>query len=155
MATEADLPDEQDNKVIVLLHPNCSVTTDDLLALLSASGIDPAPVTIVEPADVGECGDIDCTPVIIPLDDGICNDPELETVARQCGAAGGRVTVLFSPDCTFQGLHPIADKYGTQCDWSAVRLKTCISGDVEIPHDATATPTAWSEASEVKCGRKR
>lgn len=155
MATEGDFLNERNVRVIVLLHPSCSVTRDELLALLSEMGIDSAQVTIIEPADIGECGDIDGTPVIIPLDDGNCSAPELEAVARQCGAAGGRVTVLFSPDCAFEGLHPIADKYGSQCDWSAVRLKGCISGDDDNPRGATGAPTTWSEASEVKCGSKR
>jgi hypothetical protein len=151
MATDYEVILGNDGKVIVVLHPACKITRDDILALLGEMGIDSAKVSFVEPDGLAGCGELDGSPVIIPIDNGTCELPELEGVGRQCGTAGGRVIVLFGPDCSYDGLHPIADKYGTQCDWSADRLKGCISGGVDAPRGADGTPADRPTPHEVKC----
>ena len=145
----------KDKRVVVVLHRTCRIAKEDILALLAETGIDPSDVTFVEPENIADSGELDGTPVIIPIDDGTCELAELEGVGRYCGTSGGRVIVLFGPDCHYDGLHPIADKDGTQCDWSAAHLKGCIAGDEDSPQGPAGTPVDWSAASEVKCRSKR
>lgn len=151
MATDFEVIPGQDGAVVVVLHPACNIAKEDILALLAEMGIEPAKVSFVQHEEIAECGDLDDTPVIIPVDNGTCELPELEAVGRQCGTAGGRVIVLFGPECGYDGLHPVADKYGTQCDWSAERLKGCVSGGADAPRDSGGAPADRPEAHEVKC----
>ncbi len=140
-------------RLLVVLHRACQITKGEILALLAEAGIDPATVTFVEPEGVAECGDLGDAAVIIPLDDVACDKPELESVGRQCGTAGARVVVLFGPACSFKGLHPIADRYGTQCDWSAERLNGWIGGEEDVPRDPTGNSAKRPAAREVVCRR--
>ncbi len=151
MANEYELIPGKDGVIVVVLHPACKISKEDILALLAEMRIDPANVRFVEPEGVPGCGDLDGTPVVIPVDDGTCDLPEIVGVGRQCGTSGGRVVVLFGPECGYQGLHPVADKYGTQCDWSADRLKGCVSGGADAPRDSGGAPADRSEPHEVKC----
>lgn len=151
MAEEYNVTLGNDGKVVVMLSPACKVGKEEILALLRELGWDASNVVFVEPDQVGECGDLKKVPVIIPIDEAICDLPELNEAGRQCGNAGGHLIVLFGPGYSYEGLHPIADKYGTQCGWSADQLKDCISGEANPPRDAAGAPAERSEAREVKC----
>ena len=155
MAADYEVIPGKDGVVIVVLHRACKIAREDILALLSEAGIDPAKVKFVEPEDVPDCDGLEGATVIIPVDDDTCELPELEDVGRQCGTAGGGVVVLFGPDCGYEGLHPIADKYGTQCDWSPDGLKDSISDGADAPRDSSGRPAERPDAHEVKCGNKR
>jgi hypothetical protein len=153
MATGYDVFTVKSGRIVVVLHPTCTISKQDILALLVEGGFDQSVVTFVEPANIIECGDLSGVPVIVPLDDAICDLPELESIGRQCGAADARVVILFGPECSYEGLHPIAEKYGTQCDWSADRIKGCVEGESEAPRDAAGERAQRSEAREVVCRR--
>jgi len=153
MSSDYQVATTQEGRIIVLLHPDCEIGRDEVLALLRELGVDASTVTFVEPDRIADCGDLEGAPVIIPIDNGSCDIPELENAARYCGDAGGRVAVLFGSGYSYEGLHPIADKYGTQCGWSIDQLRDCVFGDVDAPRDATGRPADRSEAREVKCRR--
>lgn len=152
MATEYQLRIDN-GQVVVVLDQHCQISRDELLALLAEAGINPDDVIFVEPDALAELGDLAGVPVIIPVDDDTCELPQIETAGRQGGTSGGRVVVLFGPDCQFEGLHPVAANYGTQCHWSPEAVRGCVSGDADQPRDATGKPAEWAGAQEVKCRR--
>ena len=153
MATGYEVLEGKCGRVLVVLHRNCRITKAEILALLTEAGVDPATVTFVEPEGIAKCGDLSDATAIIPLDDAVCDEPELESVGRHCGTAGAEVVVLFGPDCNYKGLHPIAAGYGTQCDWSAERLKGCVAGEGDAPRDPAGKLTERPAPREVKCGK--
>lgn len=143
----------KNGRIVVVLYPTCTISKADIMALLAEGGLDLTIVEFVEPDNIADCGDLGGTSVIIPLDDAICDRPELESVGRLCGTAGARVVILFGSECSYDGLHPVADKYGTQCDWSADRLKGCVEGKADAPRDPGGKLAERSEAREVICRR--
>lgn len=153
MADEYSVTMRDDGQVLVLLDAGCKIDRAEILALLQELGLDPSKVTFLEPDKVGECTDLKGAPVIIPIDEETCDLAELDNAGRHCGQAGGRVIVLFGPGYSYDGLHPTAEKYGTQCGWSSDQLRDCISGEVDTPRDGAGAPVDRAEAREVKCKR--
>jgi hypothetical protein len=70
-------------RVIVVIHPECTIDRDSILALLIEAGFDPASVSFLSPDEaasevaIGE----ECT--IIPVDGNVTGAPELDEAARQ------------------------------------------------------------------------
>lgn len=152
MADGYDVTAGKDGRIFVVLHPGCKIDKDEILALLRELGIDVTLVSFLHPDEVGECPDIGNAAVIIPIDEGTCDLPELDEAGRYCGQAGGRVVVLFGEAFPYEGLHPIAEKYGTQCGWSSDQLGSCISTDqVDSPRSASGSPVTRPGAGQVKC----
>ena len=143
-----------DGRVLVILHPTCSISREAILALLAELGVDAASVVFLFPEEAANCTGIDGVPVVIPIDEATYNAPELDTAGRQCGQAGGRVVILFGEAFSYDGLHPVADKYGTQCGWSAEQLGACVkSPDLDYPRGSGGTPVARSKPKQVNCSR--
>lgn len=139
-------------RVLVILHPTCAITKEAILALMAEFGIDEAAVVFLLPEEAANCGDIEDVAVVIPIDQANCDAPELEVAGRQCGQAGGRVVILFGEDFPFEGLHPVAEKFGTQCGWSADRLEACLtSPDLAPPRSSGGAPVARPLSEQVKC----
>lgn len=151
MANEYEVTVGNDGKVVVVLSPACKVGKEEILALLRELGLDASNVVFVEPDQVGECGDLHGTPVIIPVDEATCDLPELGDAGRHCGSVGGRVIVLCGPGYSYEGLHPIADKYGTQCGWAADQLTVRISGETDEPCSPSGARKKRSDAGQVVC----
>lgn len=142
----------RDGRVFVILHPACTASKDDILKLLEDAGIDREQVTFVEPEDARDLTQLEEATVLIPLNGKTCDLSELEDVGRQCGQAGGRVIVIFEDGFAYRDLHPIADKYGTQCSWSGEDLERCVSGkDPDKPSDSEGKPVSRSGAKQVDC----
>lgn len=153
MATGYGVLAGNNGRIVVVLSRACTLTKAEILALLADAGLDPTIISFVEPGDIAKWGELDGTSVVMPLDDNICDAPEFESLGRQCAAAGARVIILFGPECHYDGLHPVADKYGTQCDWSAESLKGCVGGATDAPRDPVGKPAERPEAREVICRR--
>jgi hypothetical protein len=138
-------------RVLVVLHHACTVSREAILALLAELGIEESAVVFVLPEDaVKHCADD--VPVVIPIDQDSCDAPELETAGRQCGQAGGRIVVLFGDTFSHEGLHPIAEKYGAQCGWSAEQLKDCLNDPVAAqPRNSGGQPVSRPKSEQVKC----
>jgi hypothetical protein len=143
----------KDGRVLVVLHPTCAITREAILALLAEMGVDGAAVIFLLPEEVaGYCIDIGDVPVVIPVDQASCEAPELDAAGRQCAQAGGRVIVLFGDDFAYEGLHPIAEKYGTQCGWSAPQLEDCANRPKSaLPLSSGGTPIARPQPKQVEC----
>lgn len=141
-----------DGRVFVLLHADCRISKKRILALLQEAGIEETDVTFLALAEIDECPDLGHAVVLIPIDAAVCHSPELEDAGRHCGQAGGRVVVLFDSDFPYEGLHPLAEKYGTQCGWSASQLGPCLLGSEPTePRTATGKPAIRPRAGPVKC----
>lgn len=138
-------------RVFVLLHRGCKIAQDKILALLQELGVDASQVTFVEPDQLSDNASLEQACLIIPIDQEPCDLPEVDNAGRTCGQAGGRVVVLFGPDYSHDGLHPIAEKYGTQCGWSADQLKDCIIGGADAPRTASGAPAKRSRVGQVNC----
>ena len=153
MAEGLEIKKLKDGRVLVLLHPLCAITKEAILALLAELGIDPAIVIFLLPSEAAEqCTDIDDVPVIVPIDSACHDAPELVIAGRQFGQAGGCVVILSGDGFSYQGLHPVAEGYGTQCGWSAEALKSCIDGlGSAAPRDSDGRLIARSESIQVKC----
>lgn len=151
MANDYTVTKAADGALIVVLHSECKISRDEILALLRELGLDTTNVTFVDPDQVAQCDGLESTPVIIPVDEATCDLPALDQAGRHCGQAGGRVIVLFGPDYPYNDLHPIADKYGTQCGWSPDQLKVRISGETDEPLSGSGAPVDRPVGREVKC----
>lgn len=153
MAYGFEIREMKDGRVLVILHPACAITKEAILALLAEMGIDEAAVIFLLPEEVVEhCTDMGDVPVVIPVDQASCDAPELDAAGRQCGQAGGRVIVLFGDDFAYGGLHPIAEKYGTQCGWSAGQLKDCAKDPKSAaPRASGGTIVNRPTSNQVKC----
>ena len=139
-------------RVIVILHVGCKASKDDILNLLNAVGIDPEMVTFVEPEAPLNPEDLGDSTVLIPINEETCDAPALANVGLQCGQAGNQVIVILEPGFAFSGLNPIAEKYGTQCGWSADDLRRCVSKtEPGEPTDSSGTPVARASAKQVDC----
>jgi len=153
MPKSFELRSGEGGRVIVILHPACAISREAILALLAQLDIEPSSVVFVLSEEAEALGDLQGVPVIFPIDQPICDTPELDLAGRQCAQAGARVIVLLGEDLAYEGLHPIAEKYGTQCGWAADQLDTCLSS-----HSAPAPPksssgvlVARSKSQQVKC----
>ncbi len=152
MPDDFEIPRTGDGRVLVILHPACAISKEAILALLAELDVDEAAVVFLLPEEVANCTGIDDVPVVIPIDQASCDAPELDTAGRQCGQAGGRVIILFGEAFPYEGLHPIAEKYGTQCGWSAGQLDACVkSPDLAPPCSSGGTLLTRPKSSQVKC----
>lgn len=143
---------EKDGRIFVVLAPACQIEKGKILDLLSEFGIDVSAVTFLSPDEVENCSDFEDAPVIFPLDQWTCDLPELDAAGRYCGQVGGRVIVLFDDGFPYAGLHPIAEKYGTQCGWSVDELAPRIlNSEADDPSSGSGTPVARPKAGQVKC----
>ncbi|MGV1683745.1 hypothetical protein [Sphingopyxis sp. NJF-3] len=141
-----------DGRIFVILHVSCTASRDDILKLLEVAGIERDKVTFLETDDARDFTELDDAVVLIPINGETCDVPELEDVGRQCGQAGGRVVVIFEEGFAFSDLHPIAEKYGTQCSWSGEDLGQCVSGkDPERASDSEGNPVPRSGVKQVNC----
>ncbi|HEX8578255.1 MAG TPA: hypothetical protein VF655_01510 [Allosphingosinicella sp.] len=140
-----------DGCAVVLLHAGCKIGREEILALLEEAGFDPSKVIFLEAAEKPDCSDLGAAPVIIPVDDESGDLPELDYAGR----CSGHVVVLLGPDCSFEGLHPLAQKYGTQCGWSADQLRACVSSTAEPPQDASGAALQWDDPKPVICKRAK
>ena len=152
MAEGFEALETQDGRVVVVIHPGCTASQEEILDLLEQAGIDRSNVTFVGPEEVLEWSGLEAATIIIPLNAESCDAPELENAGRHCGQAGGNVVVIIEGSFGYPGLHPIAEKYGTQCSWSADDLKRCISteGPTE-PSDSEGRPVSRSGGKQVNC----
>ena len=88
----------------------------------------------------------------MPIDQACYDAPEIDAAGRQCGQAGGRVIVLFGEAFPYEGLHPVAEKYGTQCGWSSDQLDALIKNpDLTPPRGGDGTPVTRPKSEQVKC----
>lgn len=143
----------EDGRVIVLTRPDSTPAEDDIVALLIECDIDPETVTFVDPCDLEDLDDLEGVPVIVAIDQSTCEAPELEEGARHCAQAGGSVIVVFGDGFQFDGLHPIAADYGTQCGWSPEQLGPRLKADSDCaPLTPSGDPVDRSAARPVKCG---
>ena len=154
MADEHMIVRNADGSVMVILHPACGVSREAILELLLEAGVKASAVTFIEPAqaqDVEAGEGPDC--IIIPVDQSVSDAPELDEATRRCSQGGGSVVVVFGEGFSPTGLHPIAEKYGTQCGWSARELAPRISGSPHDggPLDASGKSVSRSTTSQVKC----
>ena len=151
MAVDYDVTQGPGGRLFVLLHRGCKVSREEILALLEEAGFDPSKVTFLEVSEDLDCSGFGAASVIIPVDDESGDLPELD----QAGRCSGHVVVLLGPGCSFEGLHPLADKYGRQCGWTPEQLRDCLSSEGDFVRDATGAPADRPKVFEVKCRRKR
>lgn len=151
MSNDLKIRAAEDGRVVVIVHRSCAISKEAILALLAEAGIDVAAVVFLFPEDVANFEGLNEVPVLIPIDQASCNAPELDTAGRQCGQAGGRVVIVFGEGFSFAGLHPVAEKYGTQCGWSASQLNVCINSPDLAPVSSGGSPVPRPKPEQVKC----
>ncbi|MBZ9649746.1 hypothetical protein K9B33_19595 [Sphingobium sp. 3R8] len=152
VAQEFEIVKRFDGRIFVVLHTACTIDQSKILELLRDAGADLSVVVFIKPEDVQDTSYLDGSSVIIPLDEATCALPELEVAARQCNQSGGDIVVVFGEGFPYSDLHPIAEKYGTQCGWSADLLRIRIAGGGgDDPRDASGVPVDRPEAGQVKC----
>jgi hypothetical protein len=141
-----------DGRIFVVLHSDCKISREQILDLLIGMGADPALIVFVDPEEFCAIAELQDAPVIFPLDEVCCDAAELDEAARHCGQAGGSVIAVFGEGFPYKGLHPIAEKYGTQCGWSAEALKKKVAGDdSDGPIDGTGDKPSRPTAGQVNC----
>ena len=143
----------ENGRVLVILHPAITIDRDLILELLAQAGIDPASVIFVEPAEASEA-DANDRCVVVPVDQAVCDDPELAEATRRCAQSGSGVVVLFGQGFEYSGLHPIAAGYGTQCGWSSEELRPRLAEGDDTSTGPTNTAGAAVDrprAEQVNC----
>lgn len=138
-------------QVFVLLHARCQIGREEILTLLVKAGFDPSQIIFLDAADNPDCSGLGSASLIIPVDDESGDLPELD----HAGRCSGRVVVLLGPTCSIEGLHPLAKKYGTQCEWSADHLKDCVSDKGSPPRDASGSDARWDDPKQVNCRKSK
>lgn len=152
MAEGFEALETQAGRIVVVLHPGCTASREQILDLLEQAGVDRSNVTFVSPEEACELSGLEAATIVIPLNAESCEAPELENAGRHCGQAGGNVVVIIEGGFGYPGLHPIAEKYGTQCSWSADDLERCISSEGEAePRDSEGKPVSRSSGKQVNC----
>ncbi len=152
MAEDFGIVEGANGRIFVILDPTCGVEKSRILELLSEMGVDPSAVIFMDPSEACELTDLQDDTILIPLNEETCNAVELDDAARHCGQAGGGVVVVFAAGFPYEGLHPIAEKYGTQCGWSADELNTIIDGEAaDSPTDGTGSRRKRPSAEQVTC----
>lgn len=152
MADDFKIRRTEDARILVILHPACAIGKEAILALLAELSIDESAVVFLRPEEVANYSGIDDVPVLIPIDKASCDAPELDAAGRHCGQARGRVIILFGAGFSYERLHPVADKYGTQSGWSVDQLNACIKGsDLAPPRSSGGTLVTRPQPGQVKC----
>ena len=152
MAEGFEALETQDGRVVVVLHPGCTASREEILDLLEQAGVDRSKVTFVSPEEACELSGLEAATIVILLNAENYEAPELEDTGRHCGQAGGNVVVIIEGGSDYPGLHPIAEKYGTQCSWSAADLERCISNEgAAEPSDSEGKPVSRSGGKQVNC----
>jgi hypothetical protein len=141
-------------RVLVLRHPDCTIPQDAILDLLRSAGVDVITVLFAELTTILD-NDIDPNNdrCLIPIDAKVCEDPSILDAGRQCAQSGCPVVVVFAEGFEYQGLHPVANGYGTQCGWSADDLRDRLTGLIETatPVDAFGSAIKREDVNQVKC----
>jgi len=139
-------------KVIVVILKECKIGKEAIIELLRLAGIAEANIEFFNEDTLLECPDLSDTAVIIPISSEVCELSTLDDVGRHLANAGGRVVALIGDGFDYEGLHPIAEKYGTQVGWSPLRIKECISSSKPIePTDPAGKPITRPKGRQVDC----
>ncbi len=139
-------------KVIVVILKECKISKEAIIELLRLAGIAEANIEFFDEDTLQECPDLSDTNVIIPISSEVCELPTLDEVGRHLANAGGRVVALLGDGFAYEGLHSIAEKYGTQVGWSPLRLKECISSSEPIePTGPFGAPVRRPKGRQVDC----
>lgn len=153
MSDAYDVVVADDGRVVVLIHPNLTIDREKVVALLVECGTDPSNISFVDPAELEHVDDLNGVPIIVPIDKSMCDEPGIEDGARHCAQSGGSVIVVFCEGFEFEGLHPIAADYGTQCGWSPDQLAPRLKPQADCPPlQPSGEPVGRSSARPVKCG---
>lgn len=152
MAKEYEVKMHSDGRIIVILHEECNISREEILSLIREAGLDLQRVIFLTPEDALSCETLENASVIIPLDSETCNAADLESAAQHCVNAGARIIAVFGPGFSYTALHPIADKYGTQCGWSSSALSSrIVESNTDHPLDSTDSKLKRADSKQVIC----
>lgn len=140
------------SKVAVFVRSGCSVNEADIKRLLSDAGLDQEDFVIEhDDSHITELDPIGLT-LLVVIDEHVCDDKELEAITRKFSSASSTVIAVFADDFEYQGMHPIAEKYGTQCAWSPTELAEKINAPTQSPPtDTTGSRVRRADAKQVDC----
>ena len=143
---------EQGGKIIVVLHPTCKITKAEILALLVECSFEEKDIFFMQSDMVKSEYNFDDQIVILPIDENIYENPDLELVARNCANGGATVVTVLGSGISYDGLHPIADKYGPQSNWSSEQLQSCIGTPlITTPKSSSGGEIQRGDKDPVKC----
>ena len=123
-------------RIVIVRRIGCKISAESIQNLLDKTGASFADIIFVE--DVSELDDLELADsvVLILIDQDGLDDPVNDEVAGTCIDQGADVIAVFGDGVAYQGMHPIAEKCGNQCTWSAEDLLD------KICNPKTAKPTA-------------
>ena len=139
-------------KGVIVVREGCAVSEEHVQKLLSDAGLDLADFAIED--DDSCLTELDPTdlPVVVVIDETVCDDEELEVIARRFASAGASIIAVFARQFEYEGMHPIAEKYGTQCAWSPMELAEKIKNPQQsAPTDTTGSHVERARAKQVNC----
>lgn len=139
-------------RVVVILHPICKISREEIIKLLEAAGVDVSIVEFIEPGLIENCEELSGVPIIIPVDDENLDDKTLEQAAGFCATIGGGIIVLCGDEVDDTKLHPIARMYGTQIGWSPENMSGCLTNPKQAnPKDSTGETIVRPKSNPVRC----
>lgn len=139
-------------RMFLVLLAGCGVEKETVLALLVQAGLAVEDVEIIALDDLLQRDDIDDAVVLVPVDAAVCDAPELDQLGRQCGSAGADFVILLAPEFHFPRLHPVTEKWGTQCGWSVRDLAACLpQGGTAPPRSSSGTRLRQSQHRSTRC----
>lgn len=152
MSTDYTIIPVQAGRVLVIIHKKCKISHEETVQLLIESGIDPDKIEFVEFDDLGRLADLDGAPCIIPVDENVIEDQDVQKIAAKCVNSGGAAIVVFGGGVTYSDTHPTTDNYGTQCGWDCGTLnQTLISPLGTQPTGTDKQPTKRTKPKQVAC----
>lgn len=139
-------------KITIVLHPTCEITKEDILILLGKCGFKEKDIFFILSDDLNSEYEFNDQTIILPLDENVHDNPELEQTAMHCANGGGTLVTLLGTAVSYDGLHPIAEKYGTQCNWDAVELKAFVTSPLTtVPISSSGVEIQRGDKDPVKC----
>lgn len=150
MAETHDLDKE---KILVIFNQkDCNVSDEELEELIDQleAEID-KPTIITDEQQLDEVMSSDCTLIVI-VDHTNCESDDLDRLVMRFASNGSNVILVFAKNFEYEGLHPIAEKYGTQCGWSSSELSEKIDDPISSePTDSSTAAAKRKDASQVSC----
>lgn len=140
-------------RILVIIHPICSITRAQLDQILVESGVDLSCVEYITVENVDALPVLpDGTPVIFPVDQNLIDDEELQRAAMACANIKGHVISIYGPDVSFDNLSKIGDNYGQQIMWNSKPLNRClVNPGKTTPTDSFGNERNRSRAEQVGC----
>lgn len=149
----AETPEEnKKTKVVIFVHEDSEVADEEVMQLLDQLEIQiENPVIVNNEEQLADAMSPESILIVI-IDHVTCESEDIDGMVMRVASNSADVILVFANNFEYEGLHPIAEKYGTQCGWSPIELSEKIGDPVSsIPTDSSAAAATRKDPKQVSC----